>query len=121
MHHTLWSGAAIATPSYKTYARFHGRTAEEQVALDEAAWEQQGKADFSTWNARMREVFHSVSPLAFKKMQLIDQYAYDAWLTSLPWSNGVFPRVEMDAVEAYLGTALAFETREGVVVHRAMI
>ena len=69
----------------------------------------------------MREVFHSVSPSAFKKLQLLDQYAYDAWLTSLPLSKGVYPRVEMDAVEAHLGTALVFEARDEVIMHRAMI
>ena len=99
VHGKLWSGAVIATPSYTTYARFHRRTAQEQLSLDERAWDHDGKANFTNWNSRMRGTFHSKAPWFFKKGKLIDQHAYDAWLTSLPLVNHVDPEPQVPAVE----------------------
>jgi hypothetical protein len=69
-------------PRYLNYARQHGRTAAEQIIADRKQSPGQSGASFIKWgDARLAE-FRKVAPDAFASGRLIDNAAYDVWLTS---------------------------------------
>lgn len=69
-------------PRWANYCRAHGRTSEEQLAIDAERYPGGKMVGFLLWHkARLVEGSHAI-PQAFFKGGLIDHEAYDAWLTT---------------------------------------
>lgn len=68
-------------PRYANYARFHGRTPEEQLVKDRQDWPGGVMVGFTQWNRGMLIAASKKIPDAFYMGQLTDHEAYDRWLT----------------------------------------
>lgn len=72
----------IQNTRYIEYARFHGRSAEEQLAMDKVTWSGGCMVGFTQWNRGMIVRYSYVNPNAFTCGGLTDHAGYDAWLAA---------------------------------------
>ena len=68
-------------PKYVAYAKAHGKTPDEMMAHDEAAWPGGVMCGFILWMSKQKQAFLKAHPEAFLDRWVIsDHKAWDAWL-----------------------------------------